>query len=161
VFGTNGFSVDYFGQRPDGGGTQWAGIGIIGGQTISTWNGAFLSDSGLWQNASDRNRKTAFATVNPLEVLAKVAAMPVQSWRYTNETDIVRHLGPTAQDFKAAFGLGTDDKSIGTVDEGGVALAAIQGLNQKLEEQRAENAESKARLERLEKLLEKTSAQNR
>ncbi len=64
----------------------------------------------------------------------------------------------------AAFGLGADDVSIATVDEGGVALAAIQGLNQKLEDRskelevksqklEAENAELKARLERLEKLM--------
>jgi hypothetical protein len=86
-----------------------------------------------------------------------VAALPVQSWRYTNETDVVRHLGPVAQDFKAAFGLGTDDKSIGTVDEEGVALAAIQGLNQKVESEnsalRAENAGLKQRLEALEKIV--------
>ncbi len=48
---------------------------------------------------------------------------------------------------------GTDDKHISTVDEGGVALAAIQGLNQKLEEQRAENTELKRRLAALEKIV--------
>ena len=47
----------------------------------------------------------------------------------------MKHLGPVAQDFQAAFGLGTDDKSIGTVDADGVALAAIQALNRKLEEE--------------------------
>ncbi|HZT21418.1 MAG TPA: tail fiber domain-containing protein, partial [Verrucomicrobiae bacterium] len=54
-----------------------------------------------------------------------------------------KHLGPMAQDFHAAFGLnGSDDKHISTVDEGGVALAAIQGLNQKLEaESQAKDAE--------------------
>ena len=65
-----------------------------------------------------------------------------------------KHIGPMAQDFHAAFQLdGADDKHISVVDEGGVALAAIQGLNQKLEEQRAENADLKARLEKLEQLL--------
>ena len=34
----------------------------------------------------------------------------------------------------AAFGLGADDTHIAPLDAGGVALAAIQGLNQKLEE---------------------------
>jgi hypothetical protein len=59
-----------------------------------------------------------------------------------------------AQDFQAAFGLdGADDKHISVVDEGGVALAAIQGLNQKLEETRAENEELKQRLEALEKIV--------
>ena len=39
-----------------------------------------------------------------------------------------RHRGPTAQDFRAAFGLGEDDTTISTVDAQGVALAAVQGL---------------------------------
>jgi hypothetical protein len=58
-----------------------------------------------------------------------------------------------AQDFHAAFGLGTDDKHIATVDADGVALAAIQGLNEMLEETRKENSELRARLEKLEQLL--------
>jgi hypothetical protein len=33
-----------------------------------------------------------------------------------------------AQDFYAAFGLGTDNRSIGTVDEAGIALAGIKAL---------------------------------
>jgi septal ring factor EnvC (AmiA/AmiB activator) len=79
----------------------------------------------------------------------------------------VRHVGPMAQDFQAAFGLnGSDDKHISVVDESGVALAAIQGLNQKLEETRAElkrrdveNAELKARLEKIEQRLNEKSQQ--
>ena len=113
---------------------------------------------------SDRNIKTDFATVKPEEVLNRLVSLSIHSWRFTNEVASVRHLGPTAQDFKAAFGLGTGDTTIGIVDEGGVALTAIQGLNQKLEDDRkalkdelkrreAENAELKARLERLEQLI--------
>jgi len=58
-----------------------------------------------------------------------------------------------AQDFYAAFAVGPDDKHIATVDADGVALAAIQGLNQKLDETREENAELKQRLEKLEQLM--------
>ena len=58
-----------------------------------------------------------------------------------------------AQDFKAAFGLGDSDTGIATVDEGGVALAAIQGLNQKVEEKEARIAELERRLEKLERLI--------
>lgn len=155
VFGTNGFSVDYDNQRPDGGGTRWVEIGPqFTNQTIGTWTGAYLSDSGIWQNASDRNRKTNFAPVDSRQVLDKVAALPIQTWRYTNETDTVQHLGPTAQDFKAAFGLGTDDKSIGTVDEEGVALAAIQGLNRRLQETVTNQAEENRRLREQNQALE-------
>ncbi|HTR43058.1 MAG TPA: hypothetical protein VMH87_15700, partial [Pseudomonadales bacterium] len=54
----------------------------------------------------------------------------------------------------AAFGLnGSDDKHISVVDEGGVALAAIQGLDQKLAEKDAEILDLQARLEKLERLM--------
>ena len=92
-----------------------------------------------WQNGSDRDSKEAFAAINPRTVLEKVLALPITEWKYKAETDGTRHLGPVAQDFHAAFGLnGPDDKHIATVDEEGVALAAIQGLNQKLMEKDAE-----------------------
>ena len=60
----------------------------------------------------------------------------MQSWKYRNE-EKVRHIGPTAQDFRAAFGVGYDDKTIATVDADGVAMAAIQGLNAKVGKQLA------------------------
>jgi len=68
------------------------------------------------------------------QILDQLTAIPVQGWSYKSEAPSIRHIGPMAQDFFAAFKLGEDDKHITTVDEGGIALAAIQGLNQKLEE---------------------------
>ena len=58
----------------------------------------------------------------------------------------MRHLGPTAQDFRAAFGLGHNDTTISSVDAPGVALAAIQGLNAKLEARVAQQAREIAEL---------------
>lgn len=62
-----------------------------------------------------------------------------------------------AQDFHAAFGLGIDDRHIATVDGDGVALAAIQGLNQKLEAKshklEAENVELKEQLAELKSMV--------
>jgi hypothetical protein len=52
----------------------------------------------------------------------------VSTWNYTAQDGSIRHMGPMAQDFRAAFGLGEDDTTISVVDEQGVALAAIQGL---------------------------------
>ena len=46
----------------------------------------------------------------------------------------VRHLGPMSQDFYEAFGLGQDDKMISMLDAQGVSLAAIQGLDQIVQE---------------------------
>ena len=81
---------------------------------------------------SDRNAKEEFTPIDARAVLNKVAQLPITEWRYKTQTD-ARHIGPMAQDFREAFGLGRDDKHITSVDADGVALAAIQGLNQKLE----------------------------
>ena len=100
---------------------------------INTSAGAYLTAAGVWTSASDRNVKEGFSAIAPEAVLAKVAALPITQWKYKVEREGVRHIGPVAQDFYHAFGLGDSDKAIGTVDEGGVALAAIQGLNQETE----------------------------
>ena len=79
------------------------------------------------------------------------------TWNLKSQPDEIRHIGPMAQDFAVAFGVGEDDRHINCSDADGVALAAIQGLNRKLtgELQRrdAENAQLKLRLERVERLL--------
>lgn len=113
---------------------------------------------------SDRNAKANCSPVNPESVLGKVAALPITEWVYKSDAG-ARHIGPMAQDFHAAFGLnGSDDKHITTVDESGVALAAIQGLNEKVEagtqkaateiqKLKAENAELKQQLSELEEVV--------
>jgi Chaperone of endosialidase len=105
---------------------------------------------------SDRNAKTNFSSVNSLEVLAKVARLPIQRWNYKTDASKLQHIGPMAQDFYAAFGLnGSDNKHISTVDAQGVALAAIQGLNQKLDGLKTENAALKEQLSALTARLAK------
>jgi hypothetical protein len=110
---------------------------------------------------SDRGIKTDLAPVSSEKILASLAALPISSWRYTNETAEVRHVGPMAQDFRAAFGLGHGDKLIEFVDEQGVALTAIQGLNQKLDEKDArikQLEQSVAELKQLVSQLMKTNS---
>ena len=72
--------------------------------------------------------------------------MPITSWSYKAEKPSIRHIGPMAQDFYKAFGLGLDDKHITTIDEGGVALAAIQGLYQQNQALQRENRTLRAQL---------------
>jgi hypothetical protein len=98
--------------------------------TIATGSGAALTVGGVWTNASDRNVKENIEPISARVMLAKVAALPLSTWNYIAEGRAVRHVGPMAQDFSRIFKLGNDDKSIGTVDSAGVALAAIQGLHQ-------------------------------
>ncbi|AVP98475.1 hypothetical protein C7S18_15340 [Ahniella affigens] len=117
-----------------------------------TGGSAFLTNGGAWTNASSRHYKEGFDAIDPLQILAKVAALPIGTWSYKKSLE-GRHLGPMAEDFKASFGLAGDGRSIATVDADGVALAAIQGLNQKLEQAEAENEALKARLAAIEARL--------
>ena len=123
---------------------------------FSVWSDGTILTSGTVYSrgvalASDRNAKQNFSSVNALGVLEKVAAMPITRWNYKADASSVAHVGPMAQDFHAAFGLnGSDDKHISSIDAQGVALAAIQGLNQKLE---AENTKLRSSLTDLEKRL--------
>src|SRR5208337_182822 len=88
-----------------------------------------------WTTLSDRNAKKNFQPVDTVAVLEKLAAIPIEQWNYKWEKDSdVPNIGPMAQDFKHAFYPGRDDKGISTLEFDGVELAAIQGLNQKLEE---------------------------
>jgi len=120
------------------------------GTSAANGNGAHLTAGGMWTNGSDVNSKEGFEDVDPREVLERVLDLPVTTWRYEGEGDNVRHMGPMAQDFRAAFGLGESEKHIGTVDADGVALAAIKGLAAQIEELRAENAALRERVATLE-----------
>jgi hypothetical protein len=70
--------------------------------------------------------------------------MPVSTWSYRSDDPTVRHLGPMAQDFHSAFGLGDTDRAYDSIDAHGVALAAIKALYERSRDQ-------DARIERLER----------
>jgi hypothetical protein len=115
--------------------------------------GVYLAPGGTaWSTLSDSNAKTAVTPIDHRETLRKVAALPVTAWNYKHDQQR-RYIGPMAQDFHALFGLGTDDKSIATLDTDGVTLSAIKGLAQELEEQDAVLAEREAKIQSLEKTI--------
>jgi hypothetical protein len=95
---------------------------------------------GTTGDASDRDLKSGFGEVDVDEVLAAVRQLPITTWSYKDDPE-VRHIGPMAQDFAAAFGVGGDDRRIHRVDASGVALAAIQALAARLEAAEARIAE--------------------
>jgi len=106
-----------------------------------------ISLTGSLIQLSSRESKTDFRQVEPRQVLAKVLDLPMAYWRYKTEEEEIRHLGPMAEDFHAAFGLGPDDQGIPVLDAGGVALAAIQGLKAEQDERMAEKDREIAVLE--------------
>jgi hypothetical protein len=129
-------------------------IGISPFKLLNTSSGAYLSVGGTWADNSDRNKKENFAPVDAREILDRVTRLPVSHWNYHAEDKSVRHIGPTAQDFHAAFAVGAGDKHIAALDANGVALAAIQGLNRKLEEQRLELQQKATEITKLKERLE-------
>jgi len=106
---------------------------------------------GAWVTLSDVRKKTAFRPLDGETVLAKLRVMPVQSWQYRSQDASIRHIGPTAQDFRAAFGVGESDTTITTVDADGVALAGVKALEARTSRLVAENAALRARLARTER----------
>lgn len=125
---------------------------------------------GVLTEGSDRNVKENIKAVDSSDVLSTVVDLQLSTWNYIADKNDTKHLGPMAQDFHAAFGLGNDDKKIATLDTSGVALAAIQGLNKKLEtevqtlnklnEKKDKEIERLSeRLERLEQMVESLSSQ--
>jgi hypothetical protein len=93
--------------------------------------------SGSWSSTSDANRKTDWASADPEVYLHGIADMNIRSWRYKTQGAGIRHVGPTAQDFRAAFGLGTNDTTISVVDADGVNMLAIQALARRTDQLRA------------------------
>lgn len=88
-----------------------------------------VGNGSQWLQLSDVASKHRFRDLDTDDVLARIAAMPVTEWSYTAQEAAVRHIGPTAQDFFAAFGLGEDRRYIGTLDGTGVALAGVKALD--------------------------------
>jgi hypothetical protein len=119
--------------------------------------------SGTWASLSDRTMKTGITPLDERAILSKVVALPVTSWSYRSEDPRVRHAGPMAQDFYAAFGLGEDDRHITSIDEDGIALAAIKGLYENSTRaelaDRRENRELRAQLRDVRRQLAALSAE--
>jgi hypothetical protein len=121
-------------------------------EIFANGSAAVVTNGGSFQNASSRAFKEGFQTVNPAEILAKVVSLPLTTWTYKGSDEGI-HMGPIAEDFKEIFNLSGNGKGISTVDANGVALAAIQGLNNKLQASEQQNAALKARLDALEARL--------
>jgi hypothetical protein len=117
--------------------------------------------SGTWASLSDRTMKTRIVPLDDAAILTKLASLPVSEWSYRSEDPRVRHVGPMAQDFYAAFRVGEDDRHITTIDEDGVALAAIKALATKAQRAEVKSAQLKRQLDALTEAVRRlTRAQN-
>ncbi len=154
---------NFFGARATGGVGFTVAIDPSTGVVTQFCN--FLPGSSGWACTSDRNAKENFESPSGEAILDRLVAMPLYVYNFKGADPANRNLGPTAQDFRAAFDLGNDDKSIAEGNLHGVALAAIQGLNARLEskvaEQAREIAAQRADIDRLSRTVEALASQQR
>ena len=130
---------------------------IVVGSGTGNGNGAHVTAGGTWTNGSSKDWKTNFREVDKAAILQKLAELPLSKWEYEGVPQ-GDHIGPTAEDFHAAFGLGHSQQHITTVDADGVALVAIQALNDRLEKKDAEIASLREELELLKRTVTKITS---
>jgi len=134
---------------------------------VRAYGGTFIysaADTGVrltagstaWDVICDRNLKENFEAVDGRDLLERLSVIPITEWNLKAQDPSIRHIGPMAQDFYTAFGLGEDDRHISTVDMDGVALASVQALYLMVKELREENRALRARLELLEQTVKPT-----
>ncbi|MCE7044421.1 tail fiber domain-containing protein [Dyadobacter sp. CY312] len=151
VLGSNVSSTENFQLRARfSGGYQF----ITSLSTAATAVGVKLNTGdNAWSTISSKLLKENFLPVDGTEILKKLANLELTSWNYKGQDPAkLRHYGPMAEDFHEAFGkdalgvIGVDD-SINQADFDGINMIAIQALAK-------ENAELKARIEKLENLIQ-------
>ena len=116
-----------------GDGREWVGTDQDRGAASRA---ARRTDWRHWARRKVRPR-TGMSVAHPVaetraDVLERLVELPVQLWSYGWDDATVRHLGPMAQDFAAAFGLGDTDRQIFLLDATGVCMAAIQALHERV-----------------------------
>jgi hypothetical protein len=144
-------AANQFVVRASGGTIIYSNFQLNAGVSLAAGGGA-------WASVSDVRRKNHFRDLDADSVLAKVARMPVREWSYKAQDSTVRHVGPTAQDFYAAFRLAKSDTTITTTDIDGVALLAIQALERRTAQVTALEARVSELERRLAQLLESQSS---
>jgi len=128
-----------FSVHAPGGYRFFSNLAMTSGVTLNAGGGA-------WSTVSDRNTKQSFRDIDGEAVLSRIRAMSIPEWSYIAQGDSIRHVGPMAQDFFAAFGLGGDSLSITTSDISGINLLAIQSLLRRADALRVENDDLRAGL---------------
>ena len=127
------FSVDFQGQS---------------GIDFKFQQGGNMTILGSLSQQSSRSSKEEISHVDPETVLAKVLSLPIRQWSYKHDDGKIRHIGPMSEDFYASFEIGESPSTLSSLDTGGVALAAIQGLKKEIEKR-------DKKIEKLEESLKK------
>lgn len=110
--------------------------GVNAVEIFTIYGNGTVAVKGTTVHSSDINRKEKIVSVSYADILEGLKDIPITEWQYKGQSE--RHIGPMAQDFYQAFGLGMDDKTISSIDADGVALAAIKALMEEVESLKVE-----------------------
>ena len=116
-------------------------------------SGGDLKIGGTLIQASSREIKSNITTLDNAEILDKIEQLPITQWSYNKDNGRVKHIGPMAEDFYVAFGLGDTNKGISSIDVSGVALSAIKALNAENQSIATDNKKLKAEMAALKELV--------
>ena len=114
---------------------------------------------------SDKHQKENFRAVDGDEVLRKIRGLNLSSWNYIgHDPEQLRHYGPVAQEFFAAFGhdgVGTSGSptTINSGDEVGILMIAVQALGRDNEQQKSENQYLREQIAELRELIRAQATQ--
>jgi hypothetical protein len=111
--------------------------------------GGNMTIAGTLTENSSREFKTDLTRLDAHDILAKAYNLPLFEWSYKSNID-TRHFGPMAEDFSATFGLGKSDKGLAPRDVAAVALGAVQGLYDVVQENEVADSDQQAKIARLE-----------
>jgi hypothetical protein len=129
VFADHSGEVPFTSFLPNEFGARFAG-GYYLYTRADLGTGVALAPGGSsWAALSDAHAKERFRDLDGEDLLARLSRVPIREWSYKGQDGGIRHMGPTAQDFRAAFGLGDFPLRINTIDADGVALAGVQALD--------------------------------
>jgi hypothetical protein len=123
-----------FSVRSTGGVRIYTNTALTAGVTMA-------AGASSWSSVSDSTKKRNIRLVDNSDILSRLMTLPIKQWSYKAQDASIEHIGPMAQDFYRIFKLGDDDKTISTIDPAGIALAAIQALNEKTEQLAVKTAE--------------------
>lgn len=137
-------------------------IGTDAGSALTLGADGSLTISGLLSEGSSATLKHNLRNTDDEAILETVCSMKMKRWQYLDDPSQAEHIGPIAEEFHAAFGVGSNEKRLASMDVAGVALASVRALNEKLETENqkleAQNEALEARLARLEQLVRGLSA---
>ncbi|EIL8295821.1 tail fiber domain-containing protein [Salmonella enterica] len=111
-----------------------SGIGSLAGAYLNNFAGNDpLTKSITSSKSVKENKKPVNGALNALN------GLNIQSWKYKDGVeDSSQHIGPYAEDWQRVTGLG-NGQSIPVVDAVGVTMKAVQELNDKVEQMKANN----------------------